>query len=78
MVQNGAPQSSNYAVIPRSRLPISATMLREMMVKDERREWMKWVNPKLHKMYDRLRAELMEVPYYKELQKVLLQSSETA
>lgn len=62
-------------IIPRSRLPISATMLREMMVKDERREWMKWVNPKLHKMYDRLRAELMEVPYYKELQKVLLQSS---
>lgn len=62
-------------IIPRSRLPISATMLREMMVKDERREWMKWVNPKLHKMYNRLRAELMEVPYYKELQKVLLQSS---
>lgn len=59
-------------IIPRSRLPISATMLREMMVKDERREWMKWVNPKLHKMYDRLRAELMEVPYYKELQKTFL------
>lgn len=62
-------------IIPRSRLPISATMLREMMVKDERREWMKWVNPKLHKMYDRLRAELMEVPYYKELQKTFLQDS---
>ena len=46
-----------------------------MMVKDERREWMKWVNPKLHKMYDRLRAELMEVPYYKELQKTFLQDS---
>ena len=61
-------------IIPRSRLPISATMLREMMVKDER-EWMKWVNPKLHKMYDRLRAELMEVPYYKELQKTFLQDS---
>ena len=62
-------------IIPRSRLPISATMLREMMVKDERREWMKWVNPKLHKMYDRLRAELMGVPYYKELQKTFLQDS---
>ena len=62
-------------ITPRSRLPISATMLREMMVKDERREWMKWVNPKLHKMYDRLRAELMEVPYYKELQKTFLQDS---
>lgn len=65
-------------IIPRSRLPISATMLREMMVKDERREWMKWVDPKLHKLYDRLRAELMEVPYYKELQKTLLSGSGAA
>ena len=56
-------------IIPRSRLPISAPMLRDMMVRDERREWMKWVNPKLHKMYDRLRAELMEVPYYSQLRK---------
>lgn len=59
-------------IIPRSRLPISATMLREMMVKDERREWMKWVSPKLHKMYDRLRSELMEVSYYSELRKSLV------
>lgn len=65
-------------IISRSRLPISATMLREMMVKDERREWMKWVNPKLHKMYDRLRAELMEVPYYRELQKALLSGTGAA
>lgn len=65
-------------IIPRSRLPISATMLREMMVKDERREWMKWVNPKLHKMYDRLRAELMEVPYYRELQKTILSGTGAA
>lgn len=59
-------------IIPRSRLPISATMLREMMVKDEHREWMKWVSPKLHKMYDRLRSELMEVSYYSELRKSLV------
>ena len=51
-------------IIPRSRLPISATMLRRMMVNDQRREWMKWVDPKMHKMYDRLRAELMSVPSY--------------
>lgn len=51
-------------IIPRSRIPISATQLREMMIKDERREWMKWVDPKLHKMYDTLRAELLSVPYY--------------
>lgn len=51
-------------IVPRSRLPISATMLREMMVKDNRKEWMKWVDPKLHKMYDELRAELMSVSFY--------------
>lgn len=54
-------------IIPRSRLPISATMLRDMMVRDNRREWMKWVDPKMHKLYDRLRSELMSVPYYQEL-----------
>lgn len=47
-------------IMPRSRLPISATMLRKLMIDDNRREWMKWVDPKMHKMYDMLRAELME------------------
>ena len=56
-------------IIPRSRLPISATMLRDLMVRDERKEWMKWVDPKLHKMYDRLRAELLAVPFYNKLYK---------
>lgn len=59
-------------IIPRSRLPISATMLREMMVKDERKQWMEWVDPKLHKMYDSLRAELLSVPFYQGLQKKLM------
>lgn len=59
-------------IIPRSRLPISATMLREMMVKDERKQWMEWVDPKLHKMYDSLRAELLSVPFYQNLQKKLM------
>lgn len=63
-------KSTAEFIIPRSRLPISASMLREMMVNDERKEWMKWVDPKLHKMYDRLRAELMAVPYYANLRKV--------
>lgn len=52
-------------IMPRSRIPISATMLRDMMVKDERREWMKWVDPKMHKIYDNLRAELMSIDFYK-------------
>lgn len=52
-------------IVPRSRLPISATMLREMMMKDQRAEWMKWVDPRLHKMYDRLRSELLAVEAYR-------------
>jgi nicotinamide mononucleotide adenylyltransferase len=52
-------------IVPRGRIPISATMLREMMILDQRKEWMKYVNPKLHKMYPRLRDELMSVEWYK-------------
>lgn len=58
-------------IVNRGALPISATMLRELMVKDNRREWMKWVDPKLHKMYDRLRNELMSVPFYQEMAKTV-------
>lgn len=58
-------------IVNRGALPISATMLRELMVKDNRREWMKWVDPKLHKMYDRLRNELMSVSFYQEMAKTL-------
>ena len=30
------------------------------MIYNKRREWMTFVNPKLHKMYDEIRSELME------------------
>lgn len=64
-------KNTSEFIVHRSKLPISATMLREMMVKDDRKEWMKWVNPKLHKMYDELRAELMAVPFYQTMAKNL-------
>lgn len=54
-------------IVNRGRIPISATMVREAMVFDKRKEWMSMVNPKLHKMYDRLRNELMTVPYYQDM-----------
>lgn len=54
-------------IINRSELPISATMLRKYMVEDKRKEWMACVNPRLHKMYDELRRELMTVEYYKNM-----------
>lgn len=61
-------------IVNRGSLPISATMLREMMVKDDRKSWMKWVDPKLHKLYDRLRTEMMTVPFYQEMHKTLMQT----
>lgn len=62
-------KNTSEFIVNRGALPISATMLREMMVFDQRREWMKWVDPKLHKMYNRLRDELMSVPFYQEMAK---------
>lgn len=56
-------------IVNRGRIPISATQVRQFMVEDNRKEWMKWVNPKLHKMYDEIRRELMTVQYYKDLYK---------
>lgn len=53
-------------IINRAELSISVTILRQLMVADNRKEWMKWVNPKLHKMYDELRRELMSVDFYKD------------
>lgn len=52
-------------IINRSDLPISATLVREYMVYDQRKEWMKLVNPKLHKMYDELRMQLMSIEWYR-------------
>lgn len=57
-------KNTTELIINRLELPISATMIRALMVNDNRKEWMKWVNPKLHKMYDELRRELMSVEYY--------------
>ena len=66
-VDKGDLKNTTELIINRSELPISATMLRQYMVDDNRREWMKWVNPKLHKMYDELRRELMSVEFYSNL-----------
>lgn len=59
-------------IVNRGALPISATMLRELMIRNDRREWMKWVDPRLHKIYDELRNELMTVPFYQEMERRLL------
>ena len=62
-------KNTTELIINRSELPISATMLRQLMVEDRRKEWMELVNPRLHKMYDELRNELMTVEFYKNMLK---------
>lgn len=59
-------KNTSELIINRAELPISATLVRELMLFDQRKSWMELVNPKLHKMYDELRSELLSVPYYKE------------
>ena len=65
-------KNTTELIINRTELPISATMLRQLMVIDDRKEWMKLVNPRLHKMYDELRRELMGVPFYQEMKASLM------
>lgn len=52
-------KNTTELIINRCELPISATQLRTFMIEDRRKEWMELVNPKLHKMYDELRRELL-------------------
>lgn len=56
-------------IVNRAKLPISATMMREFLKADNRIEWMKYADPKIHKHYDRLRAELLAVSSYNESSK---------
>ena len=58
-------KNTTEVIINRNELPISATMLRQYMVEDNRKAWMELVNPKLHKMYDEIRSELMTVDFYR-------------
>lgn len=54
-------------IVNRTELPISATMIRELMAKDDRENWKKYTDPAIHNMYNRLRSELMEIDYYKKI-----------
>ncbi len=54
-------------IIPRSTIPISATMVRGMLVIDDEAAWQKATHPLIHGMYGRLRDELMSVQVYKEI-----------
>ena len=53
-------ENMNFLLVPRHTIKISATEVRDLMLNDNREEWQKWVNPKIHKMYDSLRKELIQ------------------
>ena len=59
-------------VVPRSKIPISATLLREALLKDDFDYWSKFVDEKTHKMYDRLRSELLRTDPYHEMYHTLI------
>lgn len=65
-------------VIPRSRIPISATKLREALVKDDFEYWSKFVDDKTHKMYDRLRSELLATEPYKKIYEKMIRGESIA
>ena len=69
-------KNTTEIIINRNELPISATMLRRLMVEDKRKEWMQYVNPRLHKMYDEIRSELLSVEYYKNMLKRIIKSGD--
>jgi bifunctional NMN adenylyltransferase/nudix hydrolase len=60
-------QDTMEVIVPRSRIPISATMMREYLVNDNFDNWMKFVHPRVHKLYPRLRTELLSTVPYREM-----------
>lgn len=49
-------------IVAREKYPISATFMRQFLWDDDYESWAKFTNPKLHKYYDKFRAELMQAP----------------
>lgn len=59
-------------IVNRNKINISATQLREYLLLDDKENWHKYTNPRIHKYYDSLRAELLTVPYYKDKYNTIL------
>lgn len=63
-------------IIPRTTIPISATMVRGMLVVNNKANWQKATHPFIHKMYDRLRDEIMSISVYQEIYNLIRQEKE--
>lgn len=61
-------------VLPRSRVPISGTEIRGMLLLNDRQKWQEWTPEMIHSLYPRLREELMSVPVYREIYDEVRQS----
>lgn len=59
--------TTDQLVISRTALNVSATMVRGLLVINDEEAWKKCVHPNIHNMFSNLRAELMNVPIYKEI-----------
>ena len=62
-------------IVSRSRIPISATMLREALLKDDKDTWFSNHNPRLHKYYDAIRGELLATEPYSRIYQSLVNES---
>lgn len=51
-------KSVTEIIVSRSKNKVSATQMRKLMIEDNREEWFKHHNSKLHKHYDKLRGML--------------------
>ena len=51
-------------IVPRAKIPISGTQMRQFMMDDDIDSWYKWTHPRLHKFYPTMRQQLLEVEYY--------------
>jgi nicotinamide-nucleotide adenylyltransferase len=56
-------------IITRDAIDISATKLREYIVKNNRFKWRQYVNPILYDEFDLLRDRLLDIEEYKEMEK---------
>lgn len=74
--QKDLEHTSNL-IVARKIDPISATDLRAMLVLNQKNEWQKFTPAQMHKMYDELRDELMNVPVYKEIYNQLPETEKT-
>lgn len=54
-------------VVNRNTIPISATMMRDALMRGDTKFWMDNTPSKMHKHIDRLRGELMEVEAYRDM-----------